>query len=54
MLPTWLAPTQVRILPISDKHVEYADKLADKISENNIRVDIDNSEDRIGKKLEML
>ena len=51
MLPTWLAPTQVRILPISDKHVEYADKLADKISENNIRVDIDNSEDRIGKKI---
>ena len=51
MLPTWLSPTQVRILPISDKHLDYANELADKIAENNIRVDIDNSEDRVGKKI---
>ena len=51
MLPTWLSPTQVRILPISDKHLEYANNVANKIQANNIRVDIDNSDDRVGKKI---
>lgn len=51
MLPVWLSPIEVRILPIADKHFEYANELADKLSENNIRVDIDNTEDRVGKKI---
>ncbi|WP_295722195.1 threonine--tRNA ligase [uncultured Methanobrevibacter sp.] len=51
MLPVWLSPIQVRILPIADRHIEYAIQLADKIEEANIRVDIDNSEDRVGKKI---
>lgn len=51
MLPTWLSPIQVRILPIADKHLDYANQLADKIQANNIRVDVDNSEDRVGKKI---
>lgn len=51
MLPTWLSPSQVRILPIAEKHLDYANKLADKISKNNIRVDIDNTDDRVGKKI---
>ncbi len=51
MLPSWLSPTQVRILPISDKHLEYANKIADELEKNNIRVDIDNSDDRVGKKI---
>jgi threonyl-tRNA synthetase len=41
ILPLWLAPTQVRIIPISDKFTDYAEKIADKIEQNNIRVDID-------------
>lgn len=51
MLPTWLSPTQVRILPISEKHLDYANKVANEIEKHNIRVDIDNSDDRVGKKI---
>lgn len=51
MLPVWLSPIEVRILPIADKHIDYANKIADKLSENSIRVDIDNTEDRVGKKI---
>jgi len=41
MLPLWLAPTQVRIIPISDKFEKAAEKLAEQIEANNIRVDVD-------------
>jgi threonyl-tRNA synthetase len=41
MLPLWLSPTQARIIPMSDKFVEYAEKLAEKIEAKSIRVDID-------------
>jgi len=41
MLPLWLSPTQVRIIPMSDKYLEYSEKLADAIEERCIRVDID-------------
>lgn len=41
MLPLWLSPTQVRIIPISDKHLEHAEKLADTLETQHIRVDID-------------
>ena len=51
MLPPWLAPTQVRLLPIGEDHIEYANELADKIAGSDIRVDIDNSSDRVGKKI---
>lgn len=51
MLPTWLSPTQVRLLPIGEAHIDYANELADKIAAANIRVDIDNSNDRVGKKI---
>ncbi len=51
MLPIWLSPSQVRILPIGEKHLDYANELADKIAAANIRVDVDNSDDRVGKKI---
>ena len=51
MLPIWLSPSQVRILPIGEKHLDYANELADKIAAENIRVDVDNSDDRVGKKI---
>jgi len=41
MLPVWLSPTQVRIIPMSDKYVEHCEKLAEKLEANQIRVDID-------------
>jgi threonyl-tRNA synthetase len=48
MLPLWLSPTQVRVLPIADKHMDYAMEVADKL---NCRVDIDDREDTVGKKI---
>ncbi len=51
-LPTWLAPIQAMIVPISsDKHLEYAKKIADELSENNIRVQIDERNESMGKKI---
>jgi threonyl-tRNA synthetase len=39
--PTWLTPTQVKILPISTRHVKYANEISNKLKEQNIRVEID-------------
>ena len=41
MLPLWLSPTQVRIIPMSEKHLEHSEKLANTIEAQCIRVDID-------------
>ncbi len=49
--PTWLAPVQVRVLPISDSHKEYAEKLKKEFEENEIRVEIDEREEKIGYKI---
>jgi threonyl-tRNA synthetase len=48
MLPVWLSPTQVRIIPVTDKHMEYAQKVA---GELNCRFDIDEREETVGKKI---
>ena len=50
MLPLWLSPTQVRILPISEKHVEFADEVLSQLGEN-VRADIDDSSETLGKKI---
>jgi threonyl-tRNA synthetase len=41
MLPIWLSPTQVRLIPISDRFLEHAEKMAREIEDSRIRVDID-------------
>jgi threonyl-tRNA synthetase len=41
MLPLWLAPVQVRVVPLSDKFQKNAEKIAQEIEKNNIRVDVD-------------
>jgi threonyl-tRNA synthetase len=41
MLPVWLSPTQVRIIPMSDKYLEHCEKMADTLERQQIRVDID-------------
>ena len=51
VLPTWLSPIQVRILPISEKHVEYSEKIAEILKENEIRVEVDYSQESFGKKM---
>lgn len=49
--PAWLAPCQVRILPITDKHVEYAKKLADKMFDLGLRVYLDDRNEKLGYKI---
>src|SRR3990172_4146223 len=49
--PVWLSPEQVWLLPISDKHIDYANTVADKLREANIRVVAKNESDTIGKKI---
>jgi len=50
-LPLWLAPTQIRFCPVSDKFNKDCEALADKLSKQNIRVDIDDRQETIGKKV---
>ena len=50
-LPTWLAPTQVKVLPIADAHVEYANKVKQELLKEGIRVEVDNREEKIGYKI---
>ncbi len=49
--PFWLAPTQVKILPISETHKKYSLKVCAKLREFDIRVEVDNSDETLGKKI---
>ncbi|NQV39698.1 MAG: threonine--tRNA ligase [Nitrosopumilus sp.] len=49
--PLWLAPTQVRIIPLTDEFNAFTETLTDKISANDIRVDIDDRNESIGKRI---
>jgi len=49
--PLWLTPEQVVILPISEKHNDYAQKVADYLDEKDIRVSIDDRNEKIGRKI---
>ena len=51
MFPLWLAPTQVRIIPLKDEFMEFSQSLFDKLTEQNIRVDIDDRNESIGKRI---
>ncbi len=51
MLPVWLSPTQVRIITIAERHIEKAMELAKTLKENNIRVDVDERPETVGKKI---
>jgi threonyl-tRNA synthetase len=50
-LPTWISPTQVRLIPIADRHVARANAIADVFEENNIRVDIDDRSQTLQRKV---
>ena len=51
MFPTWLSPTQVHILTISERHKNYAQQIAKSLNNLGIRVEMDTGDDTIGKKL---
>ena len=49
--PTWMAPVQVKILPISEKHVQYAKELAKQMHRDYVRVEVDDRSEKIGYKI---
>ena len=49
--PTWLAPMQVKLLPISDKFMEYAQTILGKLKNADIRAEVDDRSEKIGKKI---
>ena len=49
--PVWLAPVQVKVLPISNKFNEYSEEIVKALKDNNIRVAIDNRDEKIGYKI---
>ncbi len=49
--PTWLCPEQVRVLPISEKYADYADKVLKELKKNGILATIDNRSEKIGYKI---
>jgi threonyl-tRNA synthetase len=49
--PVWLAPEQVRLLPIADRHLEYAREVRDRLAGRGMRVELDTSNERIGYKI---
>ncbi len=49
--PTWLSPVQVKVLPISDKYMEYAQKVRASLDESGIRAEIDTRAEKIGYKI---
>ncbi|MFX0138263.1 MAG: threonine--tRNA ligase [Candidatus Hodarchaeota archaeon] len=51
MFPLWLAPTQVRVIPVKDEFIGYSEKIVDTLEQNQIRVDLDDRTDSVGKKI---
>ena len=49
--PMWLVPVQVKILPISDKFISYAEKVLNQLKNNDIRAEIDDRSEKIGRKI---
>ncbi len=49
--PTWLAPVQVEVIPIADRHVEYAEKVSARLKEAGVRVHVDDRGERMGAKI---
>lgn len=50
-LPLWLSPTQVRLIPLADRHIKACEKIADTIDKASIRVDIDDRTETVSKKV---
>ena len=49
--PTWVAPVQVKILPVSDKFLDYAKEVAEKLDNEHIRVEVDTRSEKLGWKI---
>ena len=50
-LPTWISPVQVKLLPIAERHIEYGERLKKRLFDSNIRVELDENNEKIGAKI---
>lgn len=50
-LPFWLAPVQISVIPVSEKHLEYAEHIAKTLREKNIRVELSEANETLGKRI---
>uniref|UniRef100_A0A7C4R7Y8 Threonine--tRNA ligase n=1 Tax=candidate division CPR3 bacterium TaxID=2268181 RepID=A0A7C4R7Y8_UNCC3 len=49
--PLWLAPVQIKVLPVSDKFLDYAKEVADELRRSEFRLEVDDSDESLGKKI---
>ena len=49
--PLWLAPVQVVLIPVADRHIDYANVVCDRLRGSNLRVEVDSSSDRMNRKI---
>ena len=49
--PTWLAPVQVKVLPVSDKFADYAKQVAEQLKKEDVRVEVDDRDEKLGYKI---
>ena len=49
--PTWIAPVQVKVIPVTEKHLEYAKSVAKTLSESNVRVEVEEANETLGYKI---
>lgn len=49
--PSWIAPVQVKVVPVTEKHMNYAKSVADALSASNVRVEIEEGNDTLGYKI---
>ena len=49
--PPWLSPVQVTVVPVADRHIEYAQHVADRLAEEGVRVEVDAADDTVGEKI---
>ena len=50
-IPTWLSPVQVKILPIADRHLDYANEVKKELLKEHIRVEVDDRSEKVGYKI---
>ena len=49
--PAWLSPVQATVVPVADRHIDYADEVAGALTEGGVRVDVDSADETVGEKI---
>jgi len=51
ILPTWLSPSQARVVPVAERHLPFAEEIAERLNQAFIRTDLDDRDESVGKKI---